>query len=146
MHLNILSSFHFQISVVFFGCCFVTINVSCQSITSSLEATDREYFCPGEVVTYVCTGLGSEISLFVPPQLPSGQQFSYFSSDAVGSELVRNQVFTNLSATNPFVVDLIVQNTSLTGLTIFCAIDSQNPVERAHVLSGISFLSGSSIL
>ncbi len=126
--------------MVLFGCLFVG-GVSSQVITSSLEVTDREYVCPGEIVTYVCTGSGSNISLYAPPQISSDRQISYFSSDAVGTGIIRDEILTNLFAINPFVVDLIVQDTSLTGLTISCSIESQDPVERTHVLSGTFILS-----
>lgn len=113
------------------------MEVFCQNITSSLEATNRDYFCPREVVTYMCTGSGNQISLYAPPQVSVGQRLSYFSSDAAGRRLISNKISTTLVDTSPFVVDLIVQDTSLTGLNITCVIDSENQIQRAHRVSGM---------
>ncbi len=68
------------------------------TIISSLQSTNRMYACPGEIVTYVCSGVGDQIRLSAPPFVPSNTPLLY---DTPGSGNVRDgPILSNLVSTD----------------------------------------------
>ena len=111
-------------SLLLLGGCLI-VDVSGQTtITSSLQSTNRMYVCPGEIVTYLCSGSGNEIRLSAPPYVPFNIPFSYLSTDNLGSgNLGDGPIVTNLISTSPLMeADLIVQNSSLPEFSVRCTV------------------------
>ncbi len=107
------------------------------SFTSSLEATDREFVCPEEVVSYVCSGAGSLIRLFAPPELPFQEALIFVRGDDPGTELRGDPIVANLiSDSFPLMIaEVTVPNTSLLPLFLTCMVVSDDFVNFnvAHV-------------
>ena len=122
------------------------VDVSGQTtIVSSLQSTNRTYVCPGEIVTYVCSGTGNQIRLSAPPHVTnSTSPFLYARGDSLGTGNIGNgPIVSNLiSTTLPMMVaDLIVQNSSLPEFTVLCTVrPSSNSIdsdaEAQHKPSG----------
>ncbi len=113
-------------SVLLLGGCLI-VDVSGQTtIISSLQATNRMYACPGEIVTYVCSGVGDQIRLSAPPFVPSNTPLLYVRLvDTPGSGNVRDgPILSNLVSTDSplMVADLIVQNSSLPEFSVLCTV------------------------
>ncbi len=104
------------------------VDVSGQTtIVSSLQSTNRMYVCPGEIVTYVCRGVGSQIRLSAPPYVNMFLPFAYVHGDSLGTGNIGDgPIVSNLiSTTSPMMVaDLIVQNSSLPEFTstVLCTV------------------------
>ncbi len=96
------------------------------SFTSSLEETDREFVCPEEVVSYVCSGAGSLIRLFAPPELPFHEALIFVRGDDPGTELRGDPIVANLiSDSFPLMIaEVTVPNTSLLPLFLTCIHNS----------------------
>ncbi len=95
------------------------------TIMSSLQATNRMYVCPGEIVTYVCSGVGNEIRLSAPPHIPFDTPVSYGRGDNLGTGNLRaGPIASNLISTSSpsMVADLIVQNSSLLEFSVRCTV------------------------
>ena len=104
------------------------INVSGLRITftSSLQPTNRTYFCPGEIVTYVCSGNGNEMDLYAPPHVSLTFPLSYDINDTPGLELGgQGPIVTNLTSTSPLEANLSVQDSSFPKFSVHCIV-------RAH--------------
>ncbi len=110
------------------------------TIMSSLQATNRMYVCPGEIVTYVCSGVGNEIRLSAPPHIPLNAPVSYVRGDTLGTGNLRGLIVLNLISTDSplMVVDLIVQNVLLLEFSVHCTVLSPSDEAVAqHKLSGM---------
>ncbi len=119
------------------------VDVSGQTtIVSSLQSTNRTYVCSGEIVTYVCSGVGNEIRLSAPPHILSGTPVSYVrgGSDLPGAGKLRDGPIVSIliSTDSPLMVaDLIVQNASLPEFSIHCKVLSPiQETETQHRPSG----------
>ena len=111
-------------SALLLGVCLI-INVSGLRITftSSLQSTNRIYSCPGEIVTYVCSGNGSEMDLYAPPYVSSTFPLSYDINDTPGLKLGGSgPIVTNLSSISPLKANLVVQNSSLPEFSVHCIV------------------------
>ena len=121
-------------SVLLLGGCLI-VDVSGQTtIMSSLQATNRMYVCPGEIVTYVCSGAGNQITLSAPPHISSSNPLSYARGDSPRRGFLRDgPIVTNLISTDSpsMVADLIVQNSSLLEFSVHCIVLS--PSDEAVV-------------
>ncbi len=101
------------------------------------------YVCPGEIVTYVCSGAGDQIRLSAPPHIPLGVPLLYVRGDPPGlGRLEDGPIVSNLIlTTSPLMVaDLIVQNSSLPEFSVRCTVLS--PSDEAvvqHKPSGIYY-------
>ena len=122
------------------------VDVSGQTtVISSLQATNRMYVCPGEIVTYVCSGVGDQIRLTAPPYVPVGLPFAYVRGrDTPGKGQLRDSPIvstTLLSTTAPLMVaDFIVHNSSLPEFSVNCTVLSLLvPADAVvqHKLSGM---------
>ena len=120
-----------QVASVLLGVC-LTLNVSCLRITfkSSLQSKNRTYPCPGEIVTYVCNGNGSDsMDLYAPPYVSLTFPLTYDINDTPGLELGGSgPIVTNLTSTSPLEANLFVQNSSLPKFSVHCIV-------RAHLSS-----------
>ncbi len=118
------------------------MNVSGQTtIRSSLQSTNRMYVCPGEIVTYVCSGDGNTIRLSAPPYIPLNVPLTYARGDNLGTGNLLNGIATNLiSTTLPIMeADLIVQNSSLLEFSVHCTVSSPSIEAVAqHKPSGVT--------
>ena len=97
------------------GCLIVDVSGQ-TTVISSLQATNRTYVCPGEIVTYVCSGVGGQIRLSAPPYIPLGAPLLYERGEPLGTGHLRNgPIVSNLVSTDlpSMVADLIVQNSLL---------------------------------
>ncbi len=106
------------------GVCLIT-NVSGlrMTFTSSLQSMNRTYSCPGEIVTYVCSGNGSEIDLYAPPHISLTSPLSYDIHDTPGLKLIGpGPIVTNLTSTSPLEATLLVQNSSLPEFSVHCIV------------------------
>ncbi len=114
-------------SVLLLGGCLI-VNVSGQTtIISSLQSTNRMYVCPGEIVTYLCSGSGNTIRLTAPPYVPLDNPLSYGRGDTLGSGQLGiggGPIVSNLISTDSplMVADLIVQNSSLPEFSVNCTV------------------------
>ncbi len=114
------------------------------TIISSLQSTNRMYVCPGEIVTYVCSGVGNEIRLSAPPHVSLGTPVSYVRGEPLGKGNLRaGPIASNLISTDSpsMVADLIVQNSSLPEFSVHCTVLSP-PIEAVaqHKPSGKVYL------
>ncbi len=120
-----------QVASVLLGVC-LTLNVSCLRITfkSSLQSKNRTYPCPGEIVTYVCNGNGSDsMDLYAPPYVSLTFPLSYDINDSPGLKLGGSgPIVTTLTSTSPLEANLLVQNSSLPEFSVHCIV-------RAHSFS-----------
>ena len=101
------------------------INVSGLRINfmSSLQSTNRTYSCPGEIVTYVCSGNGSEMDLYAPPHVSSTFPLTYDINDTPGLKLGGSgPIVTSLTSTSPLEANLLVQNSSLPEFSVHCIV------------------------
>ncbi len=106
------------------GVCLV-VDVSGQTITftSSLQSTRRNYVCPEEIVTYVCSGVGNEIRLYAPPYISQDLPLTFVNGDTLGSGRFSGPIVANLISTSPLMIaDLIVQNSSLPEFSVYCIV------------------------
>ncbi len=128
--------------VLLLGGC-LTVDASVQTIIiSSLQATNRMYVCPGEIVTYVCSGNGSLIMLSAPPHVDSNIPLTYAQADTPGSGNLGGPIVSNLVSTDPLMVaDLIVQNYSLPEFSVFCTASFSGVAHAQHKPSGTIRLS-----
>ncbi len=117
------------LSLIIGVCLIINLNVSglTMNFTSSLQSTNRTlsrtYFCPGEIVTYVCSGNGSQMDLYAPPYVFSTSPLSYNINDLPGLELSGpGPIVTNLTSTSPLEANLLVQNSSLPEFSIHCIV------------------------
>ncbi len=87
--------------VLLLGGCLI-VDVSGQTtIISSLQSTNRMYVCPGEIVTYVCSGVGNQIRLSAPPYVPSDVPLLYVRGDTLGLGRLRDgPIVSNLISTD----------------------------------------------
>ncbi len=94
------------------------------TIISSLQSTNRMYVCPGEIVTYVCSGVGNQIRLSAPPYVFVGAPLSYTLGDPLAlGRIGIGPIVTSLISTSPLMVaDLIVQNSSLPEFSVRCTV------------------------
>ena len=121
------------------------VDVSGQTtIVSSLQSTNRTYVCPGEIVTYVCSGVGTQIRLSAPPHIPSDVPLTYVREDTPGrGYLGDGPIASNLISTDSslMVADLIVQNSSLPEFSVRCTVlipqnSTSDAVPHQHKPSG----------
>ncbi len=120
------------------------VDVSGQTtIVSSLQSTNRTYVCPGEIVTYVCRGVGSQIRLSAPPYVNMSLPFTYVRGDPPGLGRIRDgSIVSNLISTDSplMVADLIVQNSLLPEFSVRCTVlipqNSTDAVPHQHKPSG----------
>ncbi len=132
-------------SVLLLGVCIVDVSGQTVTFTSSLESTNRTYFCPGEIVTYTCSGVGNEINLYAPPFVSMNFPLSYLrAADSPGSGRGNGLIVSSLiSTTTPLMeADLIIHNSSLPELSVHCIVRStpQEPEAVAqHIPSGIQW-------
>ena len=106
---------------------------------NSLQATNRMYVCPGEIVTYVCNGTGDQIRLSAPPYVTVGLPLSYARGDLPGLGRIRNgSIVSNLISTDSplMVADLIVQNPSLPEFSVRCTVPPSDEAVAQHKPSG----------
>ncbi len=88
--------------------------MSDQPVLTSSLSTEREYVCPGEVVTYVCNGTGNEIEMYAPPHVSSAERFSYLRGDNLGPGQEVNSVRPHLISTDePHMVASVTLEGSL---------------------------------
>ncbi len=110
------------------------------TIVSSLQSTNRMYVCPGEIVTYVCSGVGNVIRLSAPPHIPSDVPLLYVRGDTLGLGRLGDGPIVSIliSTTSPsMVADLIVQNSSLPEFSVRCTVLSpSNEAVVQHKPSG----------
>ncbi len=127
-------------SALLLGVCLI-INVSGRmSFTSSLKSTNRTYFCPGEIVTYVCSGNGNEMDLYAPPHVSLASPLSYDINDNPGLKLSGpGPIVTNLTSTSPLEANLMVQNSSLPAFSVHCIVhaDSSSHENETYKPSGM---------
>ncbi len=113
--------------------CQEDIGFSC-----SLRATGQRFVCPGETVTYVCSGTGDVIDLYAPPNITSDSSLSFARGNVIGSGLTQYPIIAHLISTDSakMMASVIVMN-SLSDHIIVCEIRS--PTQRTqvnHRLSG----------
>ncbi len=104
----------------------------------SLRATGQRYVCPGETVTYVCSGTGDVIDLYTPPNITSDSPLSFARGNVIGSGLTQDPIIAHLISTDSakMMASVIVVN-SLSDHIIMCEVHS--PTQRtqvSHRLSG----------
>ncbi len=127
-------------SVLLLGGCLI-VNVSGQTtIRSSLQSTNRMYVCPEEIVTYVCSGVGSQLRLSAPQHILLNAPLLYVRGvDDPGTGFVRNGpiVSTLVSTDLPLMeANLIVQNSSLPKFFVRCTVPPSNEAVVQHKPSG----------
>lgn len=119
------------------------MNVSSQHQTmlrSSLQTPNRNFVCPDEIVTYVCSGFGEVIDLYAPPHVSSDLPLSYTRElDIPGRIYTVGPIETNLTSTTlPMMVsELFVLNSSLAEFYIHCIVDSESAQPQQYRPSGI---------
>ncbi len=117
------------VSVLLEVCLIINVSGLRMTFTSSLQSTNRTYSCPGEIVTYVCSGNGSEMDLYAPPHVSSTFPLTYDINDTPGLKLGGSgPIVTSLTSTNPLEANLLVQNSSLPEFSVHCIV-------RAHSFS-----------
>lgn len=128
---------------------YLIVDVSGQMVTftSSLESTNRKYFCPGEIVTYACSGVGNEIDLYAPPFVSVNIPLTYVrGADSPGSGRLGNFLIVSnlISTTFPLMeADLIIHNSLLPEFSVHCIVRStpQEPeVVAQHRPSGMIYM------
>ncbi len=122
-------------------CTCLIMNVSGQTtLRSSLQATNRMYVCPGENVTFVCSGVGDVINLYAPPYISFNLPLTYVRGlDAPGTIFVLPPIETNLTSTDSslMVANGLVLNSSSLEFSIHCKMGSENSKVQQHRPSGM---------
>ena len=113
-------------ALLLIGVCLINVSGLRMTLTSSLQSKSRTYVCPGETVTYICSGNGSEMDLYAPPHVYSTSPLSYNILDTPGLELRGpGPIVTSLASTSPLEAHLLVRNSSLPEFSVHCIV-------RAH--------------
>ena len=107
---------------------FISNHSSAQSLNFSLQSSgDRSYTCSGNVATFVCSGVGNDLSFYAPPFVNISSPIQYLRGDNIGAGAFVHPLTTNLISTSypNMVAQLtVIANTTVRELTILCIVRS----------------------